>query len=840
MQGVSINKDIPITTTAYSYQPLLLDITKKCGLPVRHYLPTTIVPIEEIALFNVSARVSQGKEPWLWPNSARYHPQKVNAIIGGSGCGKSTFLDLLRGSIPNGCLTGTVEMKLQNQQRTKLDLTKMEHLKEWKSFDKMKSTRGYVPQDDILFPELTVKENLLFSAFLKLTTNKQLALDLTSFTITKLGMDGIKDKLVGNVEKRGISGGQRKRVNIGMEVVHMPTLLIMDEPTSGLDATGCQNLIEFLKALTNTTRMTIISVIHQPRYTSFMLFDNVILLSKFGTIYEGSPASSLVYFSEGLSIAIDKNENPADVLMDVISGKRNLPQEFLVDIWRSSGVSWVAKCHEVYPLLPVILDKNIIFDASTSNLLKAIFSRYDIIDDNRLGEIFALLGLHVSNEACISFLNKYGNSLMPETLLRVFHEVCSANYCRNHYGNVIERIALFAQTPKSLCQKYTEAQITKHVTIAYRFIRRLMRRIGKRHQNVFMELPVSIENEILIAVMTCKSLIEYTSHNVLSIPELTCKKKKPNFLTHVITILLRKCLSMWRSPWHIQFIIPLAAAFIIGNIQGADYDIISYPNNIAYAMVTLGVLSMITHIRTFCLDKVIIRRETDSKLEMFPYFISYNLSDLIWITLIPLVFAFPYYNLTYPHTGFASFYSVALMVCWWTSGLAYTISAFPFAIQWANLIGVFAAIIFGAFLQGLNPTIVESKGTLQGVFIHISYNRWAMEILTIDEFAYFDQTQANIVWPAMDRIGLCGLQNQIANPSEDDVSSIIDSYHMMQEDVHEQCDTYVTNAYLWLFGYGAIFRLLAIIIMWCNTHPIMLRFFWHVRNSIHRAFTCFR
>jgi ABC-type multidrug transport system ATPase subunit len=502
----------------------------------------------------------------------------------------------------------------------KLDLAEMEHLSQWRAMHKIKSFRGYVPQDDVVCGDLTVSENLKLSALLKYTTNRNIANQVVQYTMSHLGLLPLKDVIVGSVENRGISGGQRKRVNIGLEVVHMPTLLIMDEPTSGLDATGCQTLIEFSKHLCHHLGTTIVSVVHQPRYTSFILFDHVVLLTKHGTIYEGHPATSLIYFSQGLSINIDKNENPADVLMDIISGKGEHSQDKLVDIWRNgyqgsvSGVEWVRQCIAQYPLLPVMLDKSITYDDATmcivDMILESLQSQNETLDD-----MFKILQLDGS---CVKDLN-------IQKFKKVMHETCSKAFCDEQYSNVIERLTLFTQTPKSIMQKYSESQITRHIQLAYCFIRKLKKkRVPVDEHNLYLT-----RTELLLFSMMAKAFYnEYTDHDDFDDLNISASDtNSPQWYNKLFIIAYRKVLLIWRSPWPLQLLIPVIAAIIIGNIQGMDSPIVIVPNNIIYAMVALGVLSTITHVRTFSTDKLVIRRETDNKVSIFPYIIAYWIVD---------------------------------------------------------------------------------------------------------------------------------------------------------------------------------------------------------------------
>ncbi|RRT72274.1 hypothetical protein BHE74_00033674 [Ensete ventricosum] len=137
--------------------------------------------------------------------------------------------------------------------------------------------------------------------------------------IESLGLQAVRDSLVGTVEKRGISGGQRKRVNVGLEMVMEPSLLILDEPTSGLDSSSSQLLLRALRreALEG---VNICMVVHQPSYTLFKTFDDLILLAKGGlTVYHGSVKKVEEYFA-GIGINVPDRVNPPDYFIDILEG----------------------------------------------------------------------------------------------------------------------------------------------------------------------------------------------------------------------------------------------------------------------------------------------------------------------------------------------------------------------------------------------------------------------------------------------------------------------------------------------------------------------------------------
>jgi len=179
--------------------------------------------------------------------------------------------------------------------------------------------------------DLTVRQNLFYSARVRLPhdTTRQEIDRLVSSTITLLQLDKVEHTLVGSVKQRGVSGGQRKRVNIGLELVASPSVVFLDEPTSGLDATTAQSIMHSLKILSRTG-VSVISVIHQPRPEVFHEFDTLIVMGHGSPVYVGTTSGVIPYFkSQGFESP--GNENPADWLMDVISGRFSEAQERRTD-----------------------------------------------------------------------------------------------------------------------------------------------------------------------------------------------------------------------------------------------------------------------------------------------------------------------------------------------------------------------------------------------------------------------------------------------------------------------------------------------------------------------------
>uniref|UniRef100_A0A8C1XXJ4 ATP-binding cassette, sub-family G (WHITE), member 2a n=1 Tax=Cyprinus carpio TaxID=7962 RepID=A0A8C1XXJ4_CYPCA len=183
-----------------------------------------------------------------------------------------------------------------------------------------KCLSGYVVQDDVVMGTLTVRENLRFSAALRLPKSiRQREKDeKVEKLIQELGLSKVADSRVGTQLIRGVSGGERKRTNIGMELIIDPPVLFLDEPTTGLDASTANSVLMLLKRMANSGR-TIILSIHQPRYSIYRLFDSLTLLLGGRLVYHGPAQDALDYFSQ-IGYTCEPHNNPADFFLDVING----------------------------------------------------------------------------------------------------------------------------------------------------------------------------------------------------------------------------------------------------------------------------------------------------------------------------------------------------------------------------------------------------------------------------------------------------------------------------------------------------------------------------------------
>ena len=230
---------------------------------------------------------------------------RTTAIMGPSGAGKTTFITLLTGKTKR--TTGSV---LINGEPDELS--------------KYQKLIGYVPQEDIMLRELTVRDILIHSARMRLPSDwkykviKAKVLEIISF----LGMSHVLESIVGNEEERGISGGQRKRVNIGMELVAEPSVLFLDEPTSGLDSSTSYEVCAKLREIARQQGLTIAAVIHSPSPATFREFDDFMLLGKGGRVVYMGPRELAGQYFAGIGFQCPLGESESDFFMDVVSGKK--------------------------------------------------------------------------------------------------------------------------------------------------------------------------------------------------------------------------------------------------------------------------------------------------------------------------------------------------------------------------------------------------------------------------------------------------------------------------------------------------------------------------------------
>ena len=290
----------------------------------------------------------------ILPFSLSLRSGQLVGIMGGSGVGKSTLLNLLNGNLKP--LNGKVLINEYDVHKDK---------------EKLKGIIGYVPQEDLLIEELTVYQNLYFNAKLCFGDLNSKEIDyLVIGMLSELDLYDIKDMPVGGPINKFISGGQRKRLNISLELIREPFLLFVDEPTSGLSSTDSDLIMDLLIEQAQKGKLVVMNI-HQPSSDIFRLLDKLIVIDKGGRIiYHGNPSDALIYFKTTRHlINADAGEcitcgnlNPEQILQIVeakkigetgkYTDKRVVTPEVWYDLYKKNIESVLESGHEVNTRIP--------------------------------------------------------------------------------------------------------------------------------------------------------------------------------------------------------------------------------------------------------------------------------------------------------------------------------------------------------------------------------------------------------------------------------------------------------------------------------------------------------
>ena len=237
------------------------------------------------------------------------------AIMGHSGCGKTSLLNVLAGRVSaagSSSFKVTGSITINGKDRNEEDFRRIS---------------AYVLQDDALYPHLTVYETLYLAAnfYLPMSVSDAEKERVVLDVITELGLIKVKDVIIGSEKVRGVSGGERKRANIATQLISDPLVLFLDEPTSGLDSFQALSVMQALKDMAARNGRLIVSVIHQPRSSIFELFDQLLLLSQGRLMYLGDAKSAVGHFHH-TGFVCPKLLNPADYFLDVLSPDTRSPE----------------------------------------------------------------------------------------------------------------------------------------------------------------------------------------------------------------------------------------------------------------------------------------------------------------------------------------------------------------------------------------------------------------------------------------------------------------------------------------------------------------------------------
>eukprot|EP00191_Tetraselmis_sp_GSL018_P005067 CAMPEP_0177612188 /NCGR_PEP_ID=MMETSP0419_2-20121207/21039_1 /TAXON_ID=582737 /ORGANISM="Tetraselmis sp., Strain GSL018" /LENGTH=1045 /DNA_ID=CAMNT_0019108263 /DNA_START=510 /DNA_END=3647 /DNA_ORIENTATION=+ len=676
-------------------------------LPPRKFFAFEDIDRVSIEFENLTLDLKSGTRVLDGVSGSFPHSQLI-AIMGGSGCGKSTFLNVLCGKATYGTMGGRV---LINGEAVPLSF--------------IRSIKGFVPQDDTVHEDLTVQENLYYSAAARLPSRytrykrKQLVLA----TCELLELSPVINSVVGSVEHRGISGGQRKRVNIGVELVAQPSVLFLDEPTSGLDATASLSILSGLKLLSQRG-LSSIMVIHQPRYSVFELFDQVLLLGAGGhQVYLGPSSLALPYF-ESKGFSLPPNENPADFFLDIIQGKISCGADggfevtTLYDWWRKSGREWVAGAAEARerpraetePEAPPLTAGQSL--ARISYHEQTIKERFNLLDKN--------------NDGCVTpmeIVEFIKDNKKPCTLEEARHVLKAITGSR--YEATLDDFLAYSIGSNASASASQSADLPAADAPA----------ADVEHGKAKEEEPLSRSGPGKLPSM-----------------RHTANPFKQAWL------IFRRSANKWTRSWNLRIIdicLVMSVAIIIGGIQGSNWNMERVGVNLILYLIALGVIITTASLRVFGSGRVVHWREVSSGYSVVAVFMGTAAFDFMDVTLRPLLFSAMFWSLTATPIPFKFFFGVSWLSSWWSSGLGYLLSV-VIPEDNAVLAGAAIPLVLAGFFNGFNPTL-SSFGALSPMHLltYLSFARWATESLMVKYFQGSDIQFRVMAVALMRGVGFC-------------------------------------------------------------------------------------
>ena len=584
--------------------------------------------------------------------SGEFPPGSLVAVMGGSGAGKTTFMNALADRAPYGTVTGDVRINGIPGE----------------TLSKYPRLVGFVPQDDIMHDDLTVFENLMYSARLRLPPSippaQQRAIVEDVLEILDLGR--IRDSVVGNPEKRGISGGQKKRVNIGIDLVAYPRILFLDEPTSGLDSAASRQVARCLQRM-GGLGITVITVIHQPRWSVFKCFSHCLLLAKGGRAVYLGPTGSIQAYFEACGFELPPGENVADWFVDIVSGqvvRKSLDSDFVAErdlpiIWKIRGLGILAyDCHSLHEAGGS--RKSLDVSSDTVEELEQILdlNPNDEITRKDIARLLKLKEIEVNAAYLIDGLYSQilhslrpGQKLTVQTLVSVLKRSCREDTARSRVDGSTMGLEKLVNRPGA-----------PFWTQLFYLIKRNVAKFN------FVELFV-------------KSLIAA-------------------FVSTSVSLLFKPMIDYYLTAIVVQ---PPLTLFSI--ISGASF------------------------IYVFANERITLTRESQTGFSVTAYWMAKNIVNLIDIAVISIVFYTFYFMITEPTYSFMEGLSVYLLMAGYTSGFShFTAVTLPLAI--ALLVSVLIPAIQTTLFAGVRPAMISAT-SLQKFISYIGFGYYSVADLAL-------------------------------------------------------------------------------------------------------------
>eukprot|EP00928_Gymnodinium_smaydae_P022773 TRINITY_DN19016_c0_g1_i2.p1 TRINITY_DN19016_c0_g1~~TRINITY_DN19016_c0_g1_i2.p1 ORF type:complete len:686 (+),score=142.41 TRINITY_DN19016_c0_g1_i2:98-2155(+) len=602
----------------------------------------------------------------------------------------ATFMNVLCGKATYGKMGGAIKI---NGERADIS--------------QLKSVLGFVPQDDIVHEDLSVREQIEFSARLrcsKSTDGRRVKL-ITDDVLNVMQIDHIQNSIVGGVTKRGISGGQRKRVNIGLELAANPTVLFLDEPTSGLDSTSSLSVALSLKKMCELG-MTSIMVIHQPRYSLFTLFDDVLLLGKGGqTVYLGPSTEAKSYF-ENLGFSMPADENPSDWFMDVISGEvansriADFQPQQLFGIWERGEHRPQPKMRAQAMRTGGEYDETVLRGRLEEEWNKSDWNRDGYLQEDELKTLLMNCTKIEPDDSCVHelFTRMAGTSATKVT--------------KDEFMGYLKSLAGTVATDAVAAEMSAQSSLP-------------LEEIGSDDSEESYSDSSDGERTPMVVGMTAA----LSSHVPVRTIDKGLIRRTPGFARQLKYLFRRRIIQWWRmNDKRMLFICALGVGAVVLGVmdryilEAKDWDAMSFLNTHTCVALLIAIFCL----SVFGSDQPVFWRESSCGLNTPAFFMSRVWINFIDVMLQTSIFAAVYFLIRQPRVKFRVYVVPFYLVAFVASGWGYAVSTWLPPAHGPFIVSLIIFVVCGLMGNPQNLINFLDGGSLEVVASTTSITRWSV------------------------------------------------------------------------------------------------------------------
>nr|POE77757.1 abc transporter g family member [Quercus suber] len=637
------------------------------------------------------------------------HPGELLAIMGASGAGKTSFLDILARKNKRGNVSGDFWI---NGEKI--------------SDDQFRGVIGFVDQDDTMLPTLTVHETILDSALLRLPREMSTAAKIQKVEDVErqLGIHHIRNQIIGSEEGngRGISGGEKRRVGIACELVTSPSILFLDEPTSGLDAYNAYNVVECLVTLVKSYNRTVVFTIHQPRSNIVALFDRLLLLAQGRAVYSGPFDKCQSYF-DSVGYSCPPGFNIADYLVDLTmhAGHRS-DDQYEDDHDEPEGRATRASSTVAIKSIPSV--SNVSADESVASagdsLLRPKGKRGTSIRQQQERQLFSRKSTDQNsrNAGTSGSMRSEGDSVIDKEDGKAqwlkLNKQPGQSLPQDPPGISAEAPSITGTSLDVLLAAYSESDVAS-----------------------------SLQDDIRSAISDAN---EANGHNSGSTNGLSKVRgyHKPNLLVQFIILARRTWRNLYRNPMLMltHYAIAIVLAVFIGFLfYGLTDDLAGFQNRLGFFFFVLALFgfSTLTSLTVFAPERLLfVRERAKGYYNPLAYYLSKVAFDIVPLRLLPPILMG---CIVYPMTGllpsWPEFFKYLLFIVLFNLAAATICLFIGICVRnqgVANLLGVLVmlfSLLFGGFLLN-HDTIPGPVRWLQ----YLSIFHFSFEGLIVNEVRY--------------------------------------------------------------------------------------------------------